>query len=46
MELVGRVADGPTETSAKLILLKDIKDAVKAEEFLLTSGSNAFSLMP
>ena len=46
MEPEKRIADGSTVTFAKPILLKDMRDAGTGVEFLLTSGSNAFSLMP
>ncbi|MEM1986381.1 MAG: hypothetical protein QXQ24_06580, partial [Nitrososphaeria archaeon] len=35
MRLVGRVADGSTESSARLILMKDFEKRVAAEELVL-----------
>ncbi|MEM1582084.1 MAG: ATP-binding protein [Candidatus Bathyarchaeia archaeon] len=35
MKLIGRVADGATETKARLILLKDMENSVMAEELVL-----------
>ena len=35
MKLIGRVADGATETKARLILLKDMESKVVAEELVL-----------
>ncbi|MGC9191657.1 MAG: ATP-binding protein [Conexivisphaera sp.] len=35
MRLIGRIADGATETSARLILLKDMENVVTAEELVL-----------
>jgi DNA helicase HerA-like ATPase len=35
LKLIGRVADGSTETSARLILLKDVERSLTAEELVL-----------
>jgi hypothetical protein len=35
LRLVGRVADGSTETHARLILLKDLERELSAEELVL-----------
>lgn len=35
LKLIGRVADGSTETSARLILLKDLERSLTAEELVL-----------
>lgn len=39
MRLVGRVADGSTESSARLILIKDFEKSVAAEELVLIENS-------
>ncbi len=35
MRLIGRIGDGATDTSARVILLKDLEREIRAEEFVL-----------
>jgi DNA helicase HerA-like ATPase len=44
LKLVGRVADGSTETSARLILLKDVEKNLTAEELVLIKNGGEQSM--